>query len=77
MLSEHTHFIYTEVKDNPRAMSAKELQRRAAELGYAGEAYDTVGAAYERAIEIGELTVICGSLYLYRDFSEYLNKKEN
>ena len=76
MLGEHTHFAYTEVKDNPRAMKADDLRARAAELGFFGPAFNTVGEAYEWALEEGRLTVICGSLYLYKDFKEYLNEKE-
>ena len=75
MLGENTHFLYTEVKDNPRALKAEDLRARAASLGFDGLAFDTVGAAYERAVSEGRLTVICGSLYLYKDFMEYLNKR--
>lgn len=76
MLSDKTQFIFTEVKDNPRALSADALKKKAAALGFVGEAYENVGDAYEAALKAGRLTVICGSLYLYRDFREYLNKKE-
>ncbi len=77
MLGENTHFAYTEVKDNPRAMKADELAKRASELGYSGKAFSAVGEAYEWAISCGRLTVVCGSLYLYKDFKEYLMKKES
>ncbi len=76
MLGEDTHFAFTTVKDNPRAMSASELQAYALSRGFLGEAFDTVGEAYEWALKEGRLTVICGSLYLYGDFKEYLDKKE-
>lgn len=75
MLAPMSHFIFTEVHGNPRALSAEGLKTRAAELGFVGEAYDSIGAAYERALELGRLTVICGSLYLYRDLTEYLDAK--
>ena len=75
MLGNNTHFAYTEVKDNPRAMSAAALALRAAELGFGGKAFDSVGEAYEWAISERRLTVICGSLYLYKDFKEYLTEK--
>ena len=76
LLSENgTEFIFTTVKDNPRASSAEELKRRAAEYGYTGDAYEEIGDAYEAARSRGQLTVICGSLYLYGDLMRYLNKE--
>ncbi len=69
-----TEFIFTTVKDNPRAESADGLKERAEFLGYDGEAYKDIGDAYEAALSKGKLTVICGSLYLYKDFKEYLDK---
>ncbi len=69
-----TEFIFTAVKNNPRASSANELKEIAESLGYNGEAYEDIGEAYEAALSKGKLTVICGSLYLYKDFREYLDK---
>ena len=69
-----TRFIFTTVKDNPRAATAEETKERAAALGYTGEAREEIGEAYELARERGRLTVICGSLYLYKDLREYLDK---
>lgn len=70
-----TEFIFTTVKDNPRASSAEELKARAAEYGFSGDAFEDIGEAYESAVSRGRLTVICGSLYLYKDFREYLDQK--
>ncbi len=70
-----TEFIYTAVSDNPRASGAGELLVRARSLGYNGIAYENVGEAYEDAITRGKLVLICGSLYLYKDFIEYFEKK--
>ena len=76
MLSySETDFIYTTVKDNPRASGAKELFERAASLGYGGVYFDSIKDAYVEALSRGKLTVICGSLYLYKDFSEECLKK--
>jgi dihydrofolate synthase/folylpolyglutamate synthase len=76
MLSEaETEFIFTTVKDNPRADTGASLKKRAEALGFCGYATEDIGEAYELARSRGALTVICGSLYLYRDLSEYLNKK--
>ena len=75
MLSKRcTHFIFTTVKNNPRADTAAGVKKRAAELGYASEAFEEISDAYQAAIARGELTVICGSLYLYKDLCEYLKK---
>ncbi len=62
-----TRFLFTTVQDNPRAMSAEELTRRAREAGIDGCAVDTLAEAVRRATLIGDPTVICGSLYLYAD----------
>lgn len=76
LLSEgDTEFIFTTVKDNPRAMSAEELKDTAEKYGFNGEAYEKIGDAYRAAISRGKLTVICGSLYLYKDFREFYDKE--
>lgn len=70
-----TEFIYTTVKDNPRASGAEELCLRAREMGFDGVHFDSIADAYREALAKNKLTVICGSLYLYKDFSEEcLNK---
>ncbi len=69
-----TEFIFTGVKDNPRAMSAKALLLRAEGMGFSGVAYEEIGDAYRDALSRGVLTVICGSLYLYKDFREFYDK---
>ncbi len=69
----NTDFIFTTVKNNPRASGAVELSARAKALGYIGDAFEDIGDAYEEAVRRGKLTVICGSLYLYKDFREYLD----
>ncbi len=75
MLSENSSFLFTEVKDNPRAMKAEDLRKKAAQLGFYGEAFENIGDAYELALSKDKLTVICGSLYLYKDFKDYENAK--
>lgn len=72
--SGDTKFIFTTVKNNPRADTAEGLRERAAKAGFEGEAYESIKDAYERAISLGRLTVICGSLYLYKDLCEYLKR---
>ena len=73
MLTKYpTKLIFTTVQNSPRAMSAEELAERAAELGYQGEVADTLEDALARAAELGLTTIICGSLYLYKDLPSHL-----
>ncbi len=72
-----TEFIFTTVKDNPRAMSAAMLADRAKELGFSGLAFEEISEAYKAALSKGKLTVICGSLYLYKDFREFYDSFVN
>ena len=75
MLSQgDTEFIFTTVKDNPRADTAEGVLKRAREYGFDGVAYEEIGDAYKDATSRGRLTVICGSLYLYKDLCEYLGR---
>ena len=72
MLAEgsDTRFLFTTVKENPRALSASALKARAEACGIEGEAYEKISEALDAAKQIGRLTVVCGSLYLYKDFIE-------
>ena len=71
MLSENgTEFVYTTVKDNPRAATAEELLEEATALGYPGAHFEEIEEAYRYAVSKNKLTVICGSLYLYKDFQK-------
>ncbi len=77
MLSPHTRaFFFTEVKHNPRALSAASLQKLAEGAGIRGKAYPEIGDAVAAAKEYGLPIVICGSLYLYKDLKEAGYKKE-
>ncbi len=71
MLEKNTRaFFFTEVKNNPRAMAAAALSAFAAENGICGEAYPEIGDAVAAAQKTGLPVVVCGSLYLYKDFKE-------
>ena len=50
------------------------LSLLSSELSLSAKAYEDIGFAYEDAVSRGKLTVICGSLYLYSDLYEHLNK---
>lgn len=58
------------VKENERSMSADELADIARSEGLFAAAYPSIEAAYAEAKKSGRLIVICGSLYLYKDFME-------
>ena len=60
-------FLFTTVRNNPRALPAADLAAKAAELGITGEPCDTLAEAIERAKEASKMILICGSLYLYAD----------
>ncbi len=65
---EGRSFIFTTVSDNPRAMKPEDLRDFAIEnCGINGEAAPTLKEAIKLAESRTELTVICGSLYLYGD----------
>ena len=71
MLAENgAEFVYTTVEDNPRAATAAELAEKAAALGYPGAHFDKIEDAYKYALSKERLTVVCGSLYLYKDFQK-------
>lgn len=55
------------VSDNPRAESASALRDVALAKGFFAESFSSLSAALA---ERRNLTVICGSLYLYKDFVE-------
>ena len=76
LLSEgETEFVFTTVKDNPRAMTASDLLLRAKGDGFDGVAFEELRDAYQYAKEKGDLVLICGSLYLYKDlYDEILSK---
>ncbi len=77
MLSESGSEFYTvAVKDNERSMSADEFSKQACELGANAAAYASIKDAYEAAKKSGKLIVICGSLYLYKDFVEGVDKAD-
>ena len=60
-------FVFTTVQDNPRAMGAEALCKKAAEGGILGEWAPNLREALALARSKGDLTLACGSLYLYKD----------
>ncbi len=58
------------VLDNPRAESAETLASKAKEYGFTATAFENLETALS---DLHGLTVICGSLYLYKDFDKIRN----
>ncbi len=64
------------VKDNPRAETPEKLAEKFRSFGFDVVAYDSIGKACRVAIDKNNIILICGSLYLYKDFTEYKNCKK-
>ena len=69
-LMQKSQIFGVQVKDNPRAASADEICSCAEACGIDATPFGDIGTAYRTALELGKPIIICGSLYLYKDFSE-------
>lgn len=69
-------FKMVAVADNERSMSAQELAQIAKAEGLDAAAYPSIQEAYASAQAGGRLIVVCGSLYLYKDFAEMSARNE-
>lgn len=69
-LTEGSRFHAVQVKDNSRAATAEEISAAAARCGISCTPYTSIKDAYAAALSAERVTVICGSLYLYKDFKE-------
>lgn len=66
-----TAAVYTvAVADNPRSETAQKLAEKLNAAGFDALACSDMRKAYVMAKEKRTITVICGSLYLYKDFKE-------
>jgi len=61
------------VKNNPRAEAPEKLAEKFRSFGFKVTPYDSIGEAYKAAADKNDTVLICGSLYLYKDFTEYRN----
>ncbi len=78
MLKPHATLLCTvAVKDNPRAMKAAEFADIAGKLGINALACASLPDAARAAQKAADIVIICGSLYLYKDFDECRNEIEN
>ncbi len=69
-LDKNSEVFAVKVKNNPRAAEAAGVCNIAEKCGIKARSFLALEEAYNEAISKGKLTVICGSLYLYKDFSE-------
>lgn len=72
--SERAKVFTVPVKDNPRAQASEKLAAQFESFGFEAMACSDIGNAYEMAIKEQNIILVCGSLYLYKDFMEYTKK---
>lgn len=70
---ERTQIFTVPVRNNPRAEKAEKLAEKFRKFGFNAVPYGNIGQAYEDALKEQNIILICGSLYLYKDFTEYKN----
>lgn len=70
--NEYNKLRCVKVLDNPRAEKAEILAGKAREYGFTATAFESLESALKSP---DKLTIICGSLYLYKDYDETRNKK--
>ncbi len=73
-LLENSRIFTVKVKDNPRAASPDTVSAVANSLGIKATPFDELSEAYDAALKLDSSTILCGSLYLYKDFAEVLGK---
>ncbi len=69
-LNEGAEVYAVKVKNNPRAAETADVCSIAEKHGFSAETFESIKKAYDCAAGKGKLVVICGSLYLYKDFTE-------
>jgi len=71
---ERTKIFTVPVKDNPRAEKPEILAEKFTKFGFTSISCLDIGQAYESALKEQNIILICGSLYLYKDFQMYGGK---
>ncbi len=74
--TERAEIFTVSVKDNPRAEVPEKLAEKFRSFGFNATPYDTISEAYKAATDKNDIVLICGSLYLYKDFTEYRKCKK-
>ena len=70
---ERTKVFTVSVKNNPRAEKADKLAEKFISFGFAACPCESIRIAYEKAVSENNVIFICGSLYLYKDFTEEIS----
>lgn len=71
-LLANSQILAVKVKDNPRAAETDLMCKTATDLGIKAIAFKELKDAYEEALDLNMPVILCGSLYLYKDFDEVL-----
>lgn len=71
-LLKNSEIFVVKVKNNPRAAEPQAVCACAKALGINAAPFDNLKKAYLTAISSGKPTILCGSLYLYKDLDEIL-----
>lgn len=72
-LNKNSQLFAVKVKDNPRAAETTTVRSIAEKHGFNATPFESIKDAYLKALSLKKLTVICGSLYLYKDFAQIVN----
>lgn len=67
-------FYTVKVKDNPRSENADTLKEKFKKAGFLSESFPSLKEAYEKALGDKRTVIVCGSLYLYKDFMTEIGK---
>lgn len=65
---ENNEVFTVRVSDNPRSATAEELEDILSKHNFKTIACNSIKEACEKASELNKIIVICGSLYLYKDY---------
>ncbi len=71
-LLANSQIFAVKVKDNPRVAEIGLIYKTASDLGINATAYKELSDAYKEALSLNKPIILCGSLYLYKDFDEVL-----
>ncbi len=71
-LLANSRIFAVKVKNNPRAAETKLICKTATGLGINATPYKELKRAFKEALSLKKPVILCGSLYLYKDFDEVL-----
>lgn len=74
-LDMNSDFYAVKVKNNQRSETPENICKIAEESSISVLAFSSLKEAYMRAINTKKMVILCGSLYLYKDFAEVLAER--